>query len=335
MQDLHVLAVENGALLAVSEGGERFRIPIDGVLQAKLREAQPSSSAGRTISPREIQTKIRSGLTAEEVAESTGMNLEHVRRYEGPVLAEREFIVSTALAVPVRTALDAAAAPSTFGSVIDERLESANAAGATWSAWKDQAGEWVVRLLFTADRVDHDARWTFDPKKHALSPSNAEAVTLSQQGEASGVLIPRLRAVGLFDRPTDSTRFDSDAFVIENDIEVTVSVPVDASEDEAPAQSQTADLLEALRRRRGERETAIYEEPHPASDHPSTGIRLVEVPLDDLFETDPEPEPAPESAPTPQSWTSPQPTTRAKRGRVSMPSWDDIVFGTKPDDDLA
>jgi hypothetical protein len=335
MQDLHVLAVENGALLAVSEGGERFRIPIDGVLQAKLREAQPSYDSGRRLSPREIQAKIRSGLSAEEVADATGVPIDYVRRFEGPVLAERQYIVTTALAVPVRTALESGSEASTFGGVIEERLETAQAAGIEWAAWKDHTGAWVLRVVFTADRVEHDARWTFDPKKQTLSPSNAEAVTLSQQGDAAGVLIPRLRAVGMFDKPTDTSRFDSGAFVVESEESVEITVTETAELEDAP-HSQTADLLEALRRRRGEREAAVYdEEPHPVSDHPSTGIRLVEVPIEEYFESDPEPAVAPEPEPAPASWTAPQPAAKSRRGRVSMPSWDDIVFGTKPDDDLA
>ncbi|MCY7412748.1 MAG: DUF3071 domain-containing protein, partial [Salinibacterium sp.] len=94
---------------------------------------------------------------------------------------------------------------------------------------------------------------------------------------------------------------------------------------------QTADLLEALRRRRGERESANFDDEPPVTDpafaHPSTGsIRLVDVPLDDFL-----PEPLSGS---PRS-TAPQPGVRGKKGRAAMPSWDEIVFGARPDDDLA
>ena len=85
------------------------------------------------------------------------------------------------------------------------------------------------------------------------------------------------------------------------------------------AGNATADLLEALRRRRGERESAVVEEVDPRGAHPSTGsIRLVDLPED-------------EDAGMRQ--TGPQP--RGRRNRPTMPSWDEIVFGTKPDDDLA
>ena len=52
-------------------------------------------------SPRDIQTHIRAGLSADEVAALLGARVEDVARFEGPVLAEREHVVGQALAVPV------------------------------------------------------------------------------------------------------------------------------------------------------------------------------------------------------------------------------------------
>ena len=40
MQELKVIGVENGALLAASDDGARFRIEIDEVLQSRIRQAQ-------------------------------------------------------------------------------------------------------------------------------------------------------------------------------------------------------------------------------------------------------------------------------------------------------
>jgi len=39
MQELKVIGVENGALLAASDDGARFRIEIDEVLQSRIRQA--------------------------------------------------------------------------------------------------------------------------------------------------------------------------------------------------------------------------------------------------------------------------------------------------------
>lgn len=342
MQDLRVVGVENGALLVTSEDGTRFRIPVDEVLQSKLRQSVPDSGKTAKPGPREIQTLIRGGLSAEEVATTTGASLEYIQKFEGPVLAERNYVVSAAQSVPVHTALetDPLGSGSTFGSVIQDRLKDLNAQGERWASWKEQDGEWTVKLSFSAEAIEHDARWQFDPKKAALAPLNSDAVTLSQQGELAGALIPRLRAVGPEAREPDTTRFDSGAFT-ELDLEPTDTAPyrepvpfragqssispaaINREPDAENADgNHTADLLDALRRRRGERESAIFDEQEEArAAHPSTGsIRIVDTPTTNNSEPPP---PKPVASVGKQS----------KKGRTAMPSWDDIVFGAKPDED--
>lgn len=341
MQDLRVIGVENGALLVASVDGNRFRIPIDEVLQSKLRQAVPEPGSGRKLAPREIQAQIRSGMSATDVAAVTGVPLEYIQKFEGPVLAEREFVVETALGVAVHTAIEAdpMSAGRTFGTVIRERLVGLGALGERWASWKDPETGWIVKLAFTAEQIDHDARWRFDPKKLTLAPLNNEAITLSQQGESQGALIPRLRAVSGDDREADNSRFDSGAFDLDDE---SLTLPdnelhpsrfgSNAPVEHEPVQdhNQTADLLEALRRRRGEREAANFvDDENPAQNSKNQGgIRLVDVPLDGFATDDTEVDRS----------TAPQPVIPAKstarKGRTAMPSWDDIVFGARPDDDL-
>ena len=116
--------------------------------------------------------------------------------------------------------------------------------------------------------------------KQALHPQNADAVTLSKHGEARGGMIPRLRAVS---HEEEQSRFDSGAFTFDapdfadDDTapqpELTAARPqhqpqqppspasspavaraaIKRADEPAPPSGETADLLEALRRRRGER----------------------------------------------------------------------------------
>lgn len=322
MQQLRVIGVEDGELLVASDDGTRFRIPVEEVLQANLRPSISDAGAGRKLAPKDVQAHIRSGMSAQDVAAITGAPLEYIQRFEGPVMAEREFVITSALAITVHTAADTDPMRQgmTFGTAIRERLHELGGTDERWASWKDATG-WIVKLAFTANQIDHDARWQFDPKRHALTPLNNEAITLSQQGEAAGPLMPRLRAVSPTEPVIDSSRFDSGAFEFAESITPDPSPePVRiarATEDEAPAShNQTADLLEALRRRRGEREAAAFDDDESRSAHPSTGsIRLVEV--------------------APDEESAPRPSASRKKGRAAMPSWDEIVFGARPDDDPA
>jgi hypothetical protein len=348
MQELKVIGVEEGALLVASDEGARYRVAVDDVLQSRLRQSSGELGANRKLSPREIQTHIRAGMSAEDVSAVTGAPLDYVQRFEGPVLAEREFVIQSALNVPVHTAmeLDPLAGGATFGGVIRRRLVDAGALNERWASWKEEGGSWIVKLTFVTDQIDRDARWSFDPKKSALAPLNNEAISLSQQGELPQNLVPRLRAVAVED--PESSRFDSGAFVVADGGETgpllepvihgrigAVDLADGSPIDDTPprkATNQTADLLEALRRRRGERDPMDPEHEDPIAAHPSTGaVRLIDVPMD-------EPGDYPMgSAGTPSAGstgTGPTSLTRGgRKGRASMPSWDEIVFGARTDDE--
>ncbi|MWB97345.1 septation protein SepH [Agromyces seonyuensis] len=373
MQELTVIGVEGGAIVAASDDGERFRIAVDEVLLSRLRTpSAPIPPGSVKLSPREVQARIRSGLSAEDVARVTGADLDYIRRFERPVLAEREHIVTTALAVPVQTIgpFDPIDEPTTFGTAIRERLAGFGASGERWASWKDEETGWMVKLEFTVDGVDRDARWSFDARRQSLVPANPEATTLSQQHEPRpAALIPRLRAVAV--EPGDESRFDSGAFAIEaGDVEPQASDAPQARSTSSPAATRaaikradepqaqlgdTADLLEALRRRRGEREA----QQQPAS--PSSGVPRQE-PVAEAETPAPVAEPQPlveveadaqddvkqerqrvGNAAARSLWggkgvatSAPAEPARAqKKGRASMPSWDEIVFGARTDDDLA
>ena len=217
MEHVTIVGAEDDVLVLATESGERFALPIDEVLRTELRRAKAGreeKAPALAASPREIQSHIRAGMSAADVAELLGVSREVVERFESPVLAEREHIVGQALAVPVLIGSEVEPdAQPTFGVAIRAKLADLGADGERWAAWKEESG-WVIKLEFTANDVDHDARWSFDPRRSALAPHNADATQLSRQGSLPEGLIPRLRALDK-DRSSpykDETRFDSGAF---------------------------------------------------------------------------------------------------------------------------
>lgn len=357
MEQLKVIGTEDGQLVLATESGDRFSLPVDDALRSQLRRLQRDTEprAARP-SPRDIQAHIRSGLSSAEVAELLGIRTEDVARYEGPVLAEREHIVTQALAVPVLMGgeLEPDAQP-TFGTAVRGKLTDAGASGERWTSWREESG-WIIKLEFTANDVDHDARWSFDPRRSSLSPQNTDAVQLSRQGSLPEGLIPRLRALDASPAAKDATRFDSGAFGVRGSAAPTAepsaeegapsaasgqgSAAQEAAIKRAPDQvttsAETADLLEALRRRRGQRE------PMPDAGAAAPSGRDADTPtraaspvaLFDALEPGYE-----ETASTREQEQAPSVdeehgTTEAskRRGRTSMPSWDEIVFGARSED---
>lgn len=338
MEQLKVIGTEDDVLVLATESGERFTLPVDEVLRAELRRGRRErDDRGPRPSPREIQSHIRAGMSAPEVATLLGARLEDVVRFERPVLAEREHVVGQALAVPVLLGGDLEHdAPVTFGAAVRAKLAEAGASSERWTSWKESGG-WIVKLEFTANEVDHDARWGFEPRRSSLSPQNSDAIQLSRQGSLPEGLIPRLRAL---DTPLakDDSRFDSGAFgprKVEAEPAPAEPAPPaspaahDAAIKRAPdapvTSSETADLLEALRRRRGQRE------PLPGGD--SAPVRSsAPVALFDALENGhdaPAEEPRDEAEATEAAASE---ASARRRGRTSMPSWDEIVFGARSDD---
>ncbi|WP_298118952.1 septation protein SepH, partial [uncultured Aurantimicrobium sp.] len=308
----------------------------------RLRHSRTAEDGPR-VSPKDIQSHLRAGLSNDEISALTGASLDLIQRFETPVLAEREFIITSALSVPTQTTVETETGnlSTAFGTVITQRLHSLSASAERWATWKEETGSWVVKLEFTANGIEHDARWSFEPRKRTLTPANSDASTLSQKGELSTGLIPKLRAVAT----------DSADTVIFEPVQVAHPQPVAAvpessvtpAAEETREHSPTADLLEALRKRRNDREST----PAWLKDEISAATDSVDVVSDDTvisgetveFDatinfTEPFDMSVSEEVPivTEAKNDSKQ---IGKNGRPSMPSWDDIVFGTRSDDDTA
>ncbi|GAA3041375.1 hypothetical protein GCM10020000_20130 [Streptomyces olivoverticillatus] len=109
MPELRVVAVSNDGTRLVLKAADstEYTLPIDERLRAAVRNdrarlGQIEIEVESHLRPRDIQARIRAGASAEEVAQLAGIPVERVRRFEGPVLAERAFMAERARKTPVR-----------------------------------------------------------------------------------------------------------------------------------------------------------------------------------------------------------------------------------------
>jgi hypothetical protein len=320
-----------------------------------------------SITPREIQEEIRNGASITELMDKSGATFEFVEKFAAPVIAELSYVVSSALSVRLTIAGDrySDSTQVEFGEIIGNRLISSGATGVSWSAKKIDTSMWHVIASYQIDGGKGLATWSFDPRRLTLSPENETAQTLSSQETLGSSLIPKLRPVESPAEPllsetaiieTIRPRLETEVvpFASRTEIEpeeiTDFSTPAAFKKQPEPASkpkvsatseplSATADLLEALRRKRTERsenspsETEL--EPHPDTsnirviDFEPTPIDLApELPVQ-IEETLPR---EPEIEIEPDEVGASQTKPAAKKGRASMPSWDEIVFGTKAED---
>jgi Protein of unknown function (DUF3071) len=187
MQELRLVAVsEDGsyAVLVVPGRSGRFALPIDERLRTVARGqfsrlAQYEIEVESPLRPKEIQDRIRAGETAEEIADAAGLPIDRIRRFEGPVLAEREFRAKEARQASVRGRGDSGPGPR-LGEIVADRLSEAgaNVDEVDWDSRKRQDGNWQVQLAYTVAGRMYMAEWVYDPRSKHVTPDDDEAMRL-------------------------------------------------------------------------------------------------------------------------------------------------------------
>ena len=117
------------------------------------------------LTPREIQARIRSGASVDDVASESGMEVEHIEAFAGPVLAEREHIAAAAQTTTVRRRGEAGS-HRRLGDLLTQRLRSRgiDAEGVEWDAWRQSDLKWRVSAHLKGDEEAREAEFIFDPK---------------------------------------------------------------------------------------------------------------------------------------------------------------------------
>ncbi|QAY62853.1 DUF3071 domain-containing protein [Xylanimonas allomyrinae] len=202
MAELELVRVHgDGAHLVLrAPDGTEHALPVTDALRAAIRSvpragatsSSPSADTPTepTLRPRDLQARMRAGATAEELAAQAGLPVEHVRRYEWPVITERDHVIAMVRAHEVQGT--GTSAP--LGEIADSRLAARGvpADEAVWSARREGAAPWLVEVCFAAGDRERRARWTFDVRGRVVTPLDDEARWLGQPDEP---LTPEMRGV--------------------------------------------------------------------------------------------------------------------------------------------
>lgn len=215
MPELRVVAVSNDGTRLVLKAADstEYTLPIDERLRAAVRNdrarlGQIEIEVESHLRPRDIQARIRAGASAEEVAQMGGIPVERVRRFEGPVLAERAFMAERARKTSVRRQGETTGPQ--LGEAVAERLLLRGAEKDTvlWDSWRRDDGTWEVLLVYRVAGEPHSASWTYDPPRRLVQAVDDEARSLigetaqTQAQEPSFPFVPRIARLPR-DRPLD------------------------------------------------------------------------------------------------------------------------------------
>lgn len=329
---------KDGRFLFVRDPGtaETFRISTDR-LQPMIDAARRVRTPGQmeitmesTLSPRDIQTRIRRGESIEEVASAAGVETERVLVFAGPVVAEREYMAEQAQRTAVRRQ-HAGGSTVPLGELVGEQLagRGETADDVIWDAWRREDGRWTVTAQPAAD--DAPAFFVYDVKGRYVLPSDERALALVDdlppQDDTDMAIADALRGDPAGADPTASQQAAGE---------------LDSSEPGAAVRS-----LKEARDRRAMEQLVLGEESRVSADAPlSTAEHFTEVPdADPPLRDDAGPDTVPaEAEPSVASEASGASVQeigedaestagprRKKNERRRVPSWDEIMFGSRAD----
>lgn len=337
MQDLTPVGLsEDGSrLVLVSATGEEFSVAADARLRAALSgnptdHGAPSPSARplerqmeSALRPRDIQARIRAGESAEDVAAAAGTSVDAIMGFATPVLAERAHVAQTAQRASVRRSGDSAAVARTLGLAVETYCadHGLHEEDFEWDAWRRPDGRWVLVAEYAVGGTPRRAEFTHDlPGRYVVAESD-DARRLTGQ-------LPETTAHASRPSPPDAPRRLS-------------AVP---DQDELPLGDDALELVrerEAEQRRAQEPDLGPTPEPlaaeprAPQGQSPDAGDTEDTAPVDVPPETPVDDAPAAreeDAADDPEPKPDDQPARPArsagrKKGRSSVPSWDEIMFG--------
>ncbi len=171
----------DGSLVLMTGDGRRFSLGVDEQVRSAVRRSRngTTEAAGDDRpGPREVQARIRAGADAVQVAAQTGLDVDYVRRYEGPVLAERAHVADLARG----TAVDRGGDPTlSLERVVLDVLTGEGYAvdDIRWDSRKVEGTRWQVVVTSREGVARSEATWGFDTATRSLEPVDAEAERLT------------------------------------------------------------------------------------------------------------------------------------------------------------
>src|SRR4051794_6644291 len=174
------LPEDGQAFVLADEVGRLLALPIDDRVHTALRPDRdgdsgsaaapvaPAADATASLAPRDIQARIRSGDSAEEVARVAGVPVDRVLRYAGPVLQERAMLAQHAR----RTRLRSADKTSALADVVDSRLaqHGVDSDKIAWDAYRRDDGTWRIVATWPSGKATAQAVWELDKTRQHVTP---------------------------------------------------------------------------------------------------------------------------------------------------------------------
>jgi hypothetical protein len=173
---LHGKNNEGTHLTLVDNDGVEFSLRISDTLRATVNQprlsAVPSSDQEETVSVKEIQRRLRAGDAPEVIAREGNTTVDKVARFSGPILQEREYILSQARSAGLRkdsTRLDISFLDAVIGKLVPRGVDADDL---SWNTWRLPDATWHIELHYPNRDGNGIATWNFDTSRRTINPTD-------------------------------------------------------------------------------------------------------------------------------------------------------------------
>ena len=156
--------------------GNQFSLRISDTLRANVNQPRLSSVSNIeeviTTSVKEVQARLRAGESIDAISRTTDWSIEKIENYAGPILQERAFIISQALATQIRREPHAPYLETAVANQLSPRGVDMNTV--EWNTFRQPDGNWNLTLYYplrdeSISDIKGEAVWLFNLGRRALS----------------------------------------------------------------------------------------------------------------------------------------------------------------------
>ena len=207
---------EDGNHLAlVDNDGAEYSLRISDTLRATVNQPRlasvPAIDVTESISVKEIQRRLRAGETFEQIARDGQTTVDKVERFSGPIMQEREYILTNARSLVMRK--DAHRTDVTFGDVVLAKLapRGVDIDQISWNTWRLPDGTWHIELHYPNRDGNGIATWIYDLSRRALDASDNNGAWLIDEEAPTRATTPAI----IYAEPTHPSRVENRAEINE------------------------------------------------------------------------------------------------------------------------
>ncbi len=178
-------SADGANLELVDQVGNQYELRISDGLRATVNQPRLSAVSdiqeSVTTTVKEVQARLRAGESMDSISRTTDWSIEKIENYAGPILQERAFIISQALATQIRREPHAPYLETAVANQLAPRGVDMNTI--EWNTHRAADGNWQLTLYYplrdgSPEDAKGEAMAKLLPKIRDLRRNGAAAVDL-------------------------------------------------------------------------------------------------------------------------------------------------------------